>query len=376
MSGGGQVRYVSNLADQLVRQGHHVAIGCKPGSTLVGHGRRIGAAVYDRFLFRGGLRIGAWLRDLQTMLRLIRNQTPDVLHVNGSQDHWIAAVANRILGFPVPVVRTRHNTYPVANSCPNRMLNRRWTTFQIVVCDAVRQTLADHPAFDSARMRSVHNGVDAALFRPDSETCILARREFGYGPENVVCGIVARLVPAKGHEFLFRAARLLIDDFPQLRILVLGQGEREAELKRLADSLGLTEIVRFAGYREDMPYCVQALDIGVQPSIDCDTSSFSLKEQMAAEIAVVASDYGGLPEIITDGVEGFIVPAGEVEPLAKALQNLIADKALRTRMGQAGRTRVLNEFTVELFAERTLEAYREAIALHHRARGIAGNGVR
>ena len=77
-----------------------------------------------------------------------------------------------------------------------------------------------------------------------------------------------------------------------------------------------------------MHYCVQAFDFGAQPSIDCDTSSFSMKEQMAAGIPIIASDYGGLTEIIDDGVEGIIVPHGTVSPLAEALRRLAADPEL------------------------------------------------
>jgi len=125
--------------------------------------------------------------------------------------------------------------------------------------------------------------------------------------------------------------------------------------------------LKFGGFREDMSYCTQAFDAGAQPSIDCDTSSFSLKEQMACEKAVVASDYGGLGEIVTDGIEGFVVPSGVVEPLAAAIRRLANDASLRKTMGAAGRARVLRDFTVQVFARRTLDAYRHALELHRRA---------
>ena len=364
LRGGGQVRYVTNLATELAHLGHFPTLGCKAGSVLIGRAEQAHCPASDRFVFRGGLRPGAWWRDLRQVRRFIREQKPDILHVNGSQDHWVCALANRLMGRPVCVVRTRHNTYPVHDLLPNRILNRNWTDFQIVVCEVVRKTLAAQRAFDEARMCSIHNGVDAERFRPDREARRKARCEFGYGAEHLVCGIAARLVPAKGHEFLFRALGQLRDDLPQLRLLVLGQGEREGELKRLAQDCGLGARVLFAGFRDDMAYCTQAFDIGVLPSIDCDTSSFSLKEEMAAEKSVVASDYGGLEEIVTDGVEGLVVPAGTVEPLARALRALAENPELCLEMGRAGRRRVLAEFTVQVFAERTVEAYRRAIGTY------------
>lgn len=365
LRGGGQVRYVTNLARELVRLGHRVTIGCKPDSVLVQQARAVQAAAHNRFVFRGGLRPHAWTHDVREVQRIIRTQKLDIIHASGSQDHWVCATANRLLGRPVCLIRTRHNTYPVADHWPNRVLNRAWTDYQIVVCHVVRETLTQQPTFDGARMCSIHNGVDADEFRPDAAARERARHEFGYTEDCLICGIAARLVEAKGHEFLLRATAQVRQNLPQLRILILGQGEKELLLRTLARDLGIGDIVQFAGFRDDMAYCVQAFDIGVQPSIDCDTSSFSLKEQMAAEKPVIASDYGGLKEIITDGIEGLVVPTGTVEPLAEAIRRLALDPGLRDTMGEAGRARVLRDFTIQVFAARTVDAYYRAIDIHH-----------
>jgi len=364
LGGGGQVRYVTNLAAELTRRGQDITIGCKPGSTLIDRAQEAGCPADARFTFRGGLRPRSWMHDLGAVRRWIREGTLDVIHVSGSQDHWVCALANRTLGRPVCLVRTRHNTYAVAPHAPNRLLNRAWTDFQIVVCDVVRRDLARHPAFDGERMCTIHNGVDAQAFGPDPRARTGARDEFGYREDDLVCGIAARLVPAKGHAFLFRAVASLHGALPHVRILVLGQGDLEAELRRLAHECGIADRVHFAGFRHDMARCTQAFDVGVQPSIDCDTSSFSLKEQMAAEKPVIASDYGGLVEIVDDGLEGLVVPTGTHEPLAAAIRTLADAPDLRARMGRAGRQRVLREFTIEVFARRTEEAYRRAIDIH------------
>lgn len=367
-SGGGQVRYLTNLAEQLVRRGHRVTIGCRPESVLIESARLAGCRVCPEFPFRGGLRPRAWNTDLQRLRAYIEHEQPDIVHANLSQDHWACGVANRLMGFRVCLVRTRHNTYPVRDSYANRVLNRRWTDYQIVVCNTVRQTLAQQPTFDGARLCAIHNGVDAELFKPDADARERARAEFEYGPDDLVIGIAARLVPAKGHEFLFRAVADVAEEFPALRVLVLGQGELHAPLRQLARELGIDARVTFAGFRDDMAQCTQAFDIGVQPSIDCDTSSFSLKEQMAAEKPVIASDYGGLTEIVTHGIEGFVVPQGTVEPLAGAVAKLAGNPMLRAKMGAAGRARVLREFTVEVFGERTEAAYCTALELHRQRR--------
>jgi glycosyltransferase involved in cell wall biosynthesis len=370
LQGGGQVRYVHSLAGELVRFGHRVTVACRAGSVLVDAARGAGCEVLDRFNFRAGLHPIAWAGDQRRAKDLIRRDKPDILHVNGSQDHWSMAMANRGLGFPACLVRTRHNTYTVKNHLPNRLLNREWTDFQIVVCDVVRRTLSVQRAFDFARLCSIHNGVDADTYHADPERRAAARAEFGYTGDDLVCGIVARMVPAKGHQFLFRAVAQLARLYPALKILCLGQGVLQDDLRKLAADLRIADRVRFAGFRGDMEYCLQAVDIGVQPSIDCDTSSFSLKEMMALEIPVIASDYGGLKEIVSDGVEGLVVHAGTVEPLAAALRRMADAPDLRARMGRMGRHRVLADFTVEVFARRTEHAYRRAIEIHRQRRTL------
>ena len=364
LRGGGQLTYVLRLAGEFLRLGHRVSIGCKAGSALASRAADLGCHVHDCFIFKGGMRPRAWFHDVLEARRVILGKSPDIIHVSGSQDHWVFAVANRLMGRPVCLVRTRHNTYPVKNNLPNRILNRAWTDFQIVVCETVRETLAAHPAFDAARMCAIHNGVDAEQYLPDPSARARARAEFGFADSDVVCGSAARLTPAKGHAFLLEAAAAIREQFPNMRLLLLGQGELEEALRRQAADLNIADIVRFAGYRQDMQYCTQAFDIGVLPSIDCDTSSFSLKEEMAAEKPIIASDYGGLKEIIDDGVEGLIVPAGTVAPLAEALGRLIGNPALRAAMGKRGRERVLAEFSMQTFAAKTLDAYRRAMEIH------------
>ncbi len=365
MGGGGQVRYVVSLAERFLAWGHRVVVGCKPGSVLARRAAEAGAEVVDDFAFIRGLRLGGWMRDIALLRKLVREGGFDIVHVNGSQDHWVAAFARALGGLPVPLLRTRHNTYKVPVHVANRLLNRTLTDFQICVCEDVRRDLAALPVFDAARMAAIHNGVDPTLYQPDAAARALARAEFGYADSDFVFGIAARLNKAKGHEFLFRAAALLHRDFPQMRLLLLGEGEREAPLRALAAELGIEPVVQFAGFREDVPRCTQAFDAGVLPSIDCDTSSFSLKEEMAAGKPIVCSDYGGLKEIVTDGVEGLVVPAGTHEPLAAAMRALMEQPDLCVQYGAAGRERVMQEFSLDAFASRTLAVYQQVIEARH-----------
>lgn len=363
--GGGQVRYVQNLAGELVALGHRVTIGCRRGSVLVDVARDTGSETLDVFHFARGMRPRRWGSDLRSLASFLKRSQPDIVHVNGSQDHWVAGLTRKLFGRRAPIIRTRHNTYSVKRGAANRWLNTGCTAHQITVCEMVRTTLSGHPAFDPARLTAIHNGVDTARYAPDAACRERMRSEFGFGEHDVVFGIAARLVEAKGHRYLFEAAARLAGDLPDLRVLVLGQGALEARLRAQVAQLGLEAQVHFAGFRNDMEQCVHAFDVGALPSIDCDTSSFSLKEQMAAGIPVITSDYGGLPEIVSDGQEGHVVPNGTVEPLATAMRALAESPLRRREMGEAGRRRVLSEFSLQSFSKRTVDVYRNVLKAAH-----------
>lgn len=366
LKGGGQVRYVTKLARELGRLGHDVTIGCKPGSILERGAAEAGCDAFAKFHYKGGLRPRVWSEDLRTVRQFVCDRAPDILHANGSQDHWISGLGNRLQSFKTCIVRTRHNTDPVKEHRLNGWLNRDWTDWQIAVCDAVREIRVRQPVFDSARMETIHNGVDVDEFAPSTEVRQRLRQEFGYANDHVVIGMAARLNVAKGHRFLFEAAQSLRGKHPKMRLLILGQGEIEQELRGTVYDRGLGDIVHFAGYRNDIGDCIQTFDIGVLPSIATEASSFSLMEQMATCVPMVVSDHGGSKEICRDGEEGFVVAQGKATPLASALEQLLTDETLRKQFGDRARERVASEFTLALLASRTVAAYRRALDIHQK----------
>jgi len=365
IKGGGQITYVCRLAQGLKQLGHKVYVGCRENSVFVENAPTFQYTPLDVFHFTGGLHLQNWIKDIKSLKKILQEIEPDIIHVNGSQDHWTAAITNELLHHHFCLVRTRHNTYPLQNHLFNKWLNLKSTDYHIAVCEMVRQNLIHHNYFPENRISSIHNGVDITEFQYDEEQREKARTEFGFSKTDIVCGIAARLSPAKGHVFLLKALKNISKECPQVKVLILGAGALETELKNLTVELELSDRVVFAGYRKDMAYCTQAFDMAVLPSIDCDTSSFSLKEAMAEGKPVIASDYGGLPEIISDGVEGRIVPAGTVEPLAAAIKELAINSELRKEMGKNAKKRAINMFSTEQFVNKTVEAYYQALEFHH-----------
>lgn len=185
-----------------------------------------------------------------------------------------------------------------------------------------------------------------------------ARRELGLDPADFVVGIVARLSAQKAHHVLLDAVAKLAPCHPQLRLVVVGEGARAAELRVLTDELGIADRVLFTGVRRDVPRLLPALDVSCLSSVH-EGAPITVIESMAACLPIVSTDCGALRDMVTDGVEGFLVPVGDSEALADRLARLAADPELRARQGAQGRARAEREFRIEETAagfERLLSA--------------------
>jgi glycosyltransferase involved in cell wall biosynthesis len=175
------------------------------------------------------------------------------------------------------------------------------------------------------------------------------RRELGLADDDVVAVMVARLAPLKGHDVLLRALARIAPDQPRLRVVLVGDGPLAGELTALAEELRITDRVVFTGLRRDVPRLLAASDLGVLPSKH-EGVPMSVIEQMAAGLPVVASAVGGLPDIVRDGEEGHLVPAGDLDALTRRLGELVGDDGLRHAFGKAARLRAERDFSIETTA--------------------------
>lgn len=194
------------------------------------------------------------------------------------------------------------------------------------------------------RLREIPNGVDAAQFGPGIEP---AQDLPPSEPGRLRLGILAALRPEKNHRFLLSTlAAMAAETRPHL--YVIGDGALRVPLEREATARGLDATVSWLGVRHDVSAVLRALDAVVLPSQDVvETFPVSVLEAMASELPVVVSDVGAVRDMLDDGVEGIVVPPDDARFLDEALARLSDDRALRARMGAAGRARVLRDFTLE-----------------------------
>jgi glycosyltransferase involved in cell wall biosynthesis len=288
----------------------------------------------------------------------------DVVHA-----HWAiptgpaAVMAARKLH--VPSVITMHGGDVYVNpeqgyDFPTRWYVRpalRWTLRHAGALTAITEDCRQHALRAGApaeHIRLVFNGTDLRRFSPGEN----GRGDSPFGPHMIFA--CRQLFPRKGIRFLLEAGAELKPEFPDLKIVVAGDGFERPELAKLAIDLGIAGDVTFLGWvpNADLPPYYRAAAVSVIPSLE-EGFGIPAAEAMGCEVAVVASDAGGLPEVVENGVTGLVVPRGNSKALAQAIRALLEDPQRRRRMGQAGRARALRLFDWDRSAEQFEEIYRE-----------------
>ncbi len=292
------------------------------------------------------------------LAKLIRLEKPDLVHLHSRRgaDLW-GGVAARMAG--VPCVLSRRVDNPEARWLV--ALKYRLYDHVITISEGIRDVLLAE-GVNPEKVSCVRSAVDAMPYlQPVDKSAF--RRKFDLPENALVVGMVAQLIQRKGHRYLLEAVRVLRRDYPDLRIVLFGQGPLRDELEQAVAADGLSDIVRFAGFRKDLPKWLGGLDILAHPA-DMEGLGVSLLQASAAAVPIIASRAGGMPEAVLNGVTGMIIAPGDVPALTASLRRLLDDSALRLNMGQAGRKRILQEFSIAAMIAGNLAVYNAVLALH------------
>ena len=346
--GGQEIRTVEE-SRWLLAHGWRAVIACQPASRLFVEARRAGVPVV-------GIRMAhaADAAALLGLLATIRRAEAAVVHTHSSVDSWLGGLAGRLLRRAV--VRSRHVSIPVRRS---RALVYRLAHRIIASGEAVKAMLvaAGVPA---ARVHVIPAGVDTRRFRPGLSGRRV-REEFGLkGP---VVGLVANLRGSKGHAVFLEAAREVRAAAPDTRFLIVGDGVAAGRIRRLVAEQGLDDVVTLTGFRRDIPEIMAALDVLVLPSTRTEAIPQVVIQALAVGTPVVATTFGGIPEIVRDGETGILVAPGDAGALAGAIRAALAEPERARAMARAGQALVHREFTLDQTMAKTLGVYAQALAV-------------
>ena len=305
--------------------------------------------------------------------RLIKRLKPDIVHAHDPHGVAMSALALSMstqLAKP-PLVAARRVDFHLRGSSLSRWKYRQVDCF-ICVSEAIRRMLiAD--GVPEARTVVVNEGID--LERVDAAPPAKLHEELWLPHHAPIVGNVAALVPHKGQRHLVEAAALVIRQVPDARFVIVGAGELRHSLERQVRERHLDKHVTLLGFRPDVLSLHKAFDVFVMSSVT-EGLGTSLLDAMACGRPVVATSAGGIPEVVEDGLTGFLVSPRDHEAMAAAIVRLLNDPALRRQMGEAGLLSVHERFSVERMVLDTLRVY-QRVGLHeHRENDEPGGSTR
>jgi glycosyltransferase involved in cell wall biosynthesis len=302
------------------------------------------------------------------LVRLLYRLKIDILHAYLFDAEFFGRIAGRIAGVKAIIGSERNTDYATQRRHRWSFALTRWCPHLIIANSgagaAFNQKTFGLPAH---KYRVVHNGVDTERFQPRDPGRV--RRELGLAEHHRVVGMFGSFKAQKNHPLLLRAARAVVERFPDVRFLMVGdelyQGMSgsvtyKQEIMALVQELGLAEYCIFAGNREDVENWFPVCDLTVLPSLTEGTPNVAL-ESMACGVPVVATDVSDNRLVIPDGVVGFVVPSGDASALSARICELLGDEALRSRMSQEARQLAVDQFSGPSLAAKTAAVYDEAL---------------
>jgi glycosyltransferase involved in cell wall biosynthesis len=238
---------------------------------------------------------------------------------------------------------------------PDRVVSR-FVDRVIAVSEAARSFLISGKGYAAEKVVVVPNGRDLSTFRPGAGRDAV-RKELGLDRAVPLVGVVGRLEPQKGHAYLLEAWPSVLAEFPDARLLIVGDGSLRSRLQTRAHELAVADRIIFAGFRADVPRVLDAIDVLCLPSL-YEGMPLTAIEASAMARPVVATNVDGTPEVVRDGHSGRLVPPADPAALARALCDVLRDPEQARRMGQAGRELVLERFDLGRQVEATARVYR------------------
>jgi glycosyltransferase involved in cell wall biosynthesis len=351
---GGAERLALELSTRLDRERFDVTLCATRSATAGAEAAATAAGVRVLSLERRRtLSPVAWLR----LWRLLRRDRIHVLHAHKfGSNVWGALVGTAAR---VPVVIAHEHSWAFAGDPVRRTLDRhvvgRLSDAVVAVSRPDAMRMVEVERMPRGRVRLIPNGIT-----PAAESGRDVRAELGIPATAPVVGAVTLLRPEKALEVLVEAiARLR--SFPDIRLVIAGEGPSRPALEALAADLGLAKSVLLLGERDDVPDVLRSLDVAVICS-DFEGTPLALLEYMAAGKAIVATRTGGIPDIIEDGVHGVLVPPRDPPATAAAIERLLGDPSARVRLGAAARERRRREFDLETTVARIAALYEELLA--------------
>jgi len=377
---GGPAIHVSSLAAGLETRGYHTTLVA--GSLARGEdsmafvAQRLGVAVVSVPEMEREVSLRHDARSIQRLAEIIREERPHVLHTHTAKAGAIGRAAALLAGgaHPPVVIHTFHGHvlkgyFGAGRTAFFREVERRLARVSdvlVAVSPEVRDELVELGVAPREKFAVIRLGIPLEERLGDPTADLDYRRLYGIPEDAFVVGWVGRMTGVKDTASTLEILRAARDRGVDAVLCLVGDGPDRGRLEEVAHDLGIARHCFFVGYQEDVAGYYRLFDAFLLPSVN-EGTPVSAIESLASGTPVVANRVGGVPDVVRDGVDGFLVEAGDVEGAAERLARLAGDPMLRARLGEAGRERVLRRYSVSRLVDDVDRLYRSVLV----AKGIA-----
>ena len=357
-TGGGHRTYLLSLLRGLLRESFDLALACPASSSINSQARASGCVVFDQ-TFPGSLRnffdVIASVRDLE---RIHRQFPFDIIHCNGSRDHWIAIYWKTIYRRAAKIVRSRHAVKTIGRDIFHGWANNRLTALNIFVSRGMIPLCEPPGTLHLERARTIPNGIDTEHFAPRKRDGALAA-QLGIGEVDFVVGSNAGLGTHKRADLMLKAVAES-PDRQRFKILLLGEARSGGLYLQMAGRMGLEKNVICPGMFDDVRPYLSLIDLGFVLSDSIETSSYAAKEMAAMGIPLICTRYSGLPENVDEGKSGLLIEPGDVAGLRKCLTTFLSlSETERAGFRAMARDKAVREFSKERQMDLMAQTYRD-----------------
>lgn len=361
---GGAAYIALNLSRGLKERGFHVCLAGALEPEMTEEIRETGASFYPIPELRREINPLSDLKAFIKLYNLISKNNYQIVHTHTSKAGILGRLAARLAQTPV-IIHTPHGSifHPTFFSLPSRWffalierITAYWADNIIAICQSEVSDYLRHRIAPKEKYFVIQGIFDPDRFRQAQVNIKEKKQKLGLPEDSFVIGMIARLSPEKGHCSALEAFQKVHKEIPNAFLLIVGEGEMKEAVRQRATKMGLEDRVIMTGYRRDIPEITCILDVSLNPSL-WDCSPRSILEAMACRVPVIATSVGGIPETVTHGETGLLVPPGDAEAIAHCILRMRKDEELVKRITTSAAEKVLELYNPSQTIEKTIQLY-------------------
>lgn len=347
--GGQEKRILAELIG-MFKRGHYVALACRENAKIKKEAERIPIDIFTL-----SMRKPYDLKSIIRLSRIIKKIGFDVINTHSGVDSWIGGLAAKLAGVSI-LIRTRHLNIPLKRNIFNFV---HYLPDMYITCgENMRRNLVERCGFPEDKVVSIPTGVSNEFFDIKKDPGLKVK--YGIDSNVTVITNVGILRSVKGHEITLKAAKQVLERFPDVVFFLAGDGPRKEALEKMAFELKISSRVIFAGFIENIKEIYSFSDLIVLSSWS-EGLPQSLLQAMAAGVPVVSTKVGGVPEIVRNKETGILVEPGDFQSLSKGIISLLENHKLREQMINRAKELVANKYTLTHMLDKTESLYKDLL---------------